>query len=196
MADTLVGAPGTVARAAAAKTVPVSRERLGLAGGADRRRHTPVARLCRTSCPFHRLPGSSPFHHSRPVAPFRLQSVIVRLVKLLPAATSTSKYPPGVEKLGLATGSLAYWDTVTAPTPVPLAVVASLVALQVPDELEDEQFCELVPPAGGEGGEGGEDDEGGGPPDGGGVTTAELAVRAKPHVPVSPLVSLSVPETV
>jgi hypothetical protein len=127
------------------------------------------------------------------VAPFRLQSVIVRLLKLLPAATSTSKYPPGVEKLGLATGSLAYSDTVTAPTPVPLTVVASLVALQVADELEDEQFCELVAPTGGEGGE---DDEGGDPPDGGGGTTAGLTVRAKLHVPVSPLVSLSAPLTV
>jgi hypothetical protein len=130
------------------------------------------------------------------VPPFRLQSVIVRLAKLLPEATCTSKYSPGVENVGLATGSLAYWDTVTAPSPLPLAVVSSLVALQVPDELDEEQFCELVAPEGGEGGEGGEDDEGGGPPDGGGVTTAELTVRAKAHVPVSPLVSWSVPETV
>jgi hypothetical protein len=121
---------------------------------------------------------------------------MVRLLKLLPDATSTSKYPPGVENVGLATGSLAYSDTVTAPTPVPLAVVASLVALQVPDEVEDEQFCELVAPAGGEGGEGGEDDGGEGEPPDGGVTTAELTVRAKAHVPVSPLVSCSVPETV
>jgi hypothetical protein len=131
------------------------------------------------------------------VAPFRLQSVIVRLEKLLPEATCTSKYSPGVENVGLATGSLLYWDTVTAPSPLPLAVVASLVAVQVPDELEDEQFCELVTPAGGEGGEGGEDEEGG--PDGGGgggVTTAGLTVRAKLHVPVSPLVSLSPPPTV
>jgi hypothetical protein len=110
---------------------------------------------------------------------------------------------PGVENVGLATGSLAYSDTVTAPKPAPLAVVASFVTLQVPDVLEDEQFCELVAPAGGEGGEGGEDDEGGEPPDGGaeppdggGVTTAGLTVRAKPHVPVSPLLSPSVPETV
>jgi hypothetical protein len=65
--------------------------------------------------------------------------------------------------------------------------VLSVVALQVPDVLEDEQFCELTAPAGGAGGDGGEDDEGGGePPDGGGVTTAALTVRAKLHVPVSP----------
>jgi hypothetical protein len=123
------------------------------------------------------------------VAPFRLQSVTVRLLKLLPEATCTSKYSPGVEKLGLPTGSLAYWDTVTAPSPLPLAVVSSLVALQVLDELDEEQSCELVAPGGGEGGEGG-------PDEGGGVTTTGLTVRAKPHVPVSPLVSWSVPETV
>ena len=129
--------------------------------------------------------------------PFRLQSVIVRLAKLLPEATCTSKYSPGAEKLGLPTGSLPYWDTVTDPSSLAVTVVPSLVTLQVPDELDEEQFCELVAPEGGEGGEGGEDDEGGGePPDGGGVTTAGLTVRAKLHVPVSPLVSLSPPPTV
>jgi hypothetical protein len=127
------------------------------------------------------------------VPPFRLQSVIVRALKLLPEATCTSKYSPGAEKLGLPTGSLPYWDTVTAPSSLAVTVVPSLVTLQVPDELDEEQFCELVAP---EGGEGGEDDEGGEPPDGGGVTTAELTVRAKLHVPVSPLVSLSPPPTV
>jgi hypothetical protein len=54
-----------------------------------------------------------------------LQWVTTRLLKLLPEATCTSKYSPGVEKLGLPTGSLAYWDTVTAPSPVPLAVVST-----------------------------------------------------------------------
>jgi hypothetical protein len=95
------------------------------------------------------------------VPPFRLQSVIVRLLKLLPEATCTSKYSPDVEKLGLLTGSLGYWDTVTAPSPLPLTVVWSLVALQVPDELDEEQFCELVAPDGGKGGEGEEDGGGG-----------------------------------
>jgi len=96
------------------------------------------------------------------VPPFRLQSVIVRLLKLLPEATCTSKYSPDVEKLGLLTGSLGYWDTVTAPSPLPLTVVWSLVVLQVPDELDEEQFCELVAPDGGGGGEGGEGEEDGG----------------------------------
>jgi hypothetical protein len=98
-----------------------------------------------------------------------LQSVIVRLEKLLPEVTCTSKYSSDVEKLGLPTGSLPYWDTVTDPSPLPLAVVSSLVALQVPDELDEEQFWELVTPDGGEGGEGGEGEEDGGGGDGTGV---------------------------
>jgi hypothetical protein len=57
------------------------------------------------------------------VAPSRLQSFIVRLEKLLPEVTCTSKYLPDVEKLRLPTGSLPYWDTVTDPSPLPLAVV-------------------------------------------------------------------------
>jgi len=126
------------------------------------------------------------FHHSRLVPPFRLQSVIVKLLKLLPEAISTSKYSPEDEKLGAPTGSLLYWETVADPSPLAATVVASFVALQVPDGLDEEQFCELVAPGGGEGGEGGE---------GGCVTMAGLTVRAKAHVPVSPLVSWSVPPT-
>jgi hypothetical protein len=38
---------------------------------------------------------------------------------------------------------------------VALAVVLSLVQVAVPDELDEEQFCELVEPAGGAGGVGG-----------------------------------------
>jgi hypothetical protein len=48
------------------------------------------------------------FHHSRLVPPFRLQSVIVRLLKLLPEATCTSKYSPAEEKPGVLTGALLY----------------------------------------------------------------------------------------
>jgi hypothetical protein len=102
------------------------------------------------------------------VAPLRLQSVIVRLPKLLPDATCTSKYSPDVEKLGLPTGSEGYWDTVTAPSPFPPAVVPSLVALQVPDEFNEEQFCELVAPDGGKG------EEGGGGGDGAGVAKVTM----------------------
>jgi hypothetical protein len=42
------------------------------------------------------------------VPPFRLQSVIVRLLKLLPEAISTSKYSLADEKLAAPTGSLLY----------------------------------------------------------------------------------------
>ena len=66
--------------------------------------------------------------------------MIVRLPKLLPEATSTSKYLSGVEKLGVPTGSLPYWDTVSAPSPAPLTVVSSLVAMQSPVALDEEQF--------------------------------------------------------
>jgi hypothetical protein len=45
-----------------------------------------------------------PFHHSRLVPPFRVQSVIVRLEKLLPVATLTSKYSPAEVNEGVPAG--------------------------------------------------------------------------------------------
>ena len=81
--------------------------------------------------------------------------MMVAEVKELPDDKATSKYSPVEEKVGAPTGSDPYWATVRAPTPVALAVVLSLVQVAVPDELDEEQFCELVEPAGGAGGVGG-----------------------------------------
>ena len=84
-----------------------------------------------------------------------MQSSTVAEVKELPDDKATSKYSPAEEKVGAPTGSDPYWATVRAPTPAALAVVPSLVQVAVPDELDEEQFCELVEPAGGAGGVGG-----------------------------------------
>ena len=75
------------------------------------------------------------FHHSRLLPPFRLQFFTVVEVKELPVDSATSKYSPDEEKLGAPTGSEEYCATVSAPTPVAEAVVASLVAVAVAVEL-------------------------------------------------------------
>src|ERR1035437_5776680 len=80
---------------------------------------------------------------------------MMRLLKLLPEATSTSRYTPDAEKVGLPTGSEPYWEPVSDPSPLAQTVVPSLVALQVPDDLAAEQLCQLVAPDGGAGGGGG-----------------------------------------
>jgi hypothetical protein len=82
----------------------------------------------------------------------RLQSSIVRLEKLLPEATCTSKYSPADEKLGAATGSPLYWARVKDPKPVPVTVVPSFVALHVVSALAHVPLAELVVPDGGKGG--------------------------------------------
>jgi hypothetical protein len=72
-----------------------------------------------------------PVHHSRVVAPFRLQSVMTRLVKVLPEERLTSKYWP-VPVDNAPTGSPEYWATVTVPSPPEAsAVTPSLVTLPV-----------------------------------------------------------------
>src|ERR1035437_8567030 len=99
-----VGAPGTVAAGSApANTVP---ERSAIVGEEDE------PRVAVTHCggPAEQLSGGTgrqaePFHHSRLVAPLRLQSVMVRLLKLLPEATPTSRYSPDAAQVGLPTGS-------------------------------------------------------------------------------------------
>jgi hypothetical protein len=111
-----------------------------------------------------------------------LQSVRVREVKELPVDRATSKYCPLVVKVGAATGSDPYWATVMAPTPVLLAVALSLVAVAVPDELEDAPPCELTEPVGAGGGVGA-------------VALGGVTVSTKVQVPVSPSVSESVPLT-
>src|ERR1035437_8888292 len=80
---------------------------------------------------------------------------MVRLLKLLPEATSTSRAPPDAEKVGPPPGSEPYWETVSDPSPLAETVVPSLVQVATPDGLEEEQLCELVAPDGGAGGVGG-----------------------------------------
>jgi hypothetical protein len=110
--------------------------------------------------------------------------VMVRDVKVLPDESATSKYCPVEENVGAATGSDPYWATVSAPTPILLAVVLSLVAVAVPVELDDVPLCELVEPVGAVGAVGG-------------VTVpGTVTVSAKLHDPVSPAGSESVPVTV
>ena len=96
-------------------------------------------------------PEAAGFHHLRLVPPFRLQSFTVIVVKELPEEAWMSKYSPVEEGLGMLTGFDEYCATVTAPTPVALTEVLSLVALAVPVELVDDPLAWLLDPAGGVG---------------------------------------------
>ena len=72
-------------------------------------------------------------HQNSFVPPDRLQSFTVRVLNELPAATSTSKYSLVEVKLGVVSGSEAYWETVSAPGPEEaVTVTPSLLAWQVP----------------------------------------------------------------
>jgi hypothetical protein len=86
--------------------------------------------------------------------PFKLQSFTVIVAKELPEEAWTSKYFPVEEGLGMLTGFDEYCATVTAPTPVALTEVLSLVALAVPVELVDDPLAWLLDPAGAVGGAG------------------------------------------
>jgi hypothetical protein len=99
-------------------------------------------------------PEAAGFHHLRVVPPFRLQSFTVIVAKELPEEAWTSKYSPVEEGIGVLTGFDEYCATVTAPTPVALTEVLSLVALAVPVELVDDPLAWLVDPAGAVGGAG------------------------------------------
>ena len=132
-------------------------------------------------------PLAAGLNHSKLLPPPSEQSVIVREVKALPDDRATSKYWPEEEKVGAETGSDPYWATVSAPTPVLLAVVLSLVAVTVPVELDDVPLWKLVEPAGAAGGVG----AGGGVPPPGAVT-----VSVKVQTPPFDAVSESVPVTV
>jgi hypothetical protein len=89
------------------------------------------------------------------------------------------------------TGSDPYCATVSAPTPVPLAVVPPLVAVAVPPELLDVAFAELVAPSGAAGalGAGARD------PHAVNVTVDEvMVIAAPPMVPVTVAVPAVVDE--
>lgn len=75
--------------------------------------------------------------------------MIVTEENKFPAETATSKYSPDVVTESAPAGFDPYWATVSAPTPVALAVVPSFVAVAVPVELPDVPFAELTEPAGG-----------------------------------------------
>ena len=129
-----------------------------------------------------------PFHHCRVAPPSRLQSVTVRLLKLLPAATSTSKDGPAALG-GVPAGSALYCDTVSDPSPVAVAMVGPLVTGQLVDDVADVQFPELVAPLGGAAGAGAvgvTDDEA---PDGVPAPTELAAVTVKVYAvpPVRPV---------
>ena len=96
-------------------------------------------------------PEAAGFHHLRLVPPFRLQSFTVIVAKEFPEEAWTSKYSPVEEGIGVLTGFDEYCATVTAPTPVALTEVLSLVALAVPVELVDDPLAWLLDPAGGVG---------------------------------------------
>lgn len=142
---------------AAAKTVPVSSERLGLdealrvddthAGGPG---VYAGAGFSGSQAPLP--PDAVGFHHARESPPFRLQSFTATALKELPLESTTSKYSPGEEKLGAPTGFEVYCATVSAPTPVADAVVPLLVAIAVLVALDDEALVELVAPVGAGGG--------------------------------------------
>jgi len=88
------------------------------------------------------------------VAPLRLQSVTVTELKELPAERETSKYSPEAWKLGDGPGFDANWATVSPPTPFPVTVVCTLVAVAEPVGLSETALAELVEPAGGGGTDG------------------------------------------
>jgi hypothetical protein len=83
-----------------------------------------------------------------------LQSVTTKPLKLLPAATSTSRYGPAALGGGVEAGSALYCETVSDPSPVAVAVVESFETGQVVDDVAEVQFPELVVPLGGVAGAG------------------------------------------
>jgi hypothetical protein len=101
--------------------------------------------------------------------------------KAFPVDKATSKYSPDEVNEGAMAGSDPYCATVSAPTPVALAVVPTFVAVAVPVEPPDVAFAELVAPEGAAGGVG---NGGGGVPGAIMATLGELVIAAPPMVPV------------
>ena len=81
------------------------------------------------------------------------QSFTTTVVNELPEASATSKKLPVGLKLGVPTGSVPYWESVTAPGPLEaVTVTPSLLAWQTPDVTEHDWW--LVALEGGVGGVG------------------------------------------
>ena len=134
------------------KTVPVSCPRDGLVEGLRvvvAHAGGPVVRTGAgvTTCQVP-VVGSN---HSKLFPPPSSQSVIVMESNELPVDTATSKYWPVDEAGGVLTGFDPYWATVPPPTPTAAAVVPSLAAVAVPEDVVDVPLAELVEPVGGDG---------------------------------------------
>jgi hypothetical protein len=86
------------------------------------------------------------------VPPFKLQSLIVMLVKVFPVDRATSKYSPEELNDGAPAGFDPYCATVTAPSPVAVTDVPALVAEAVPPGVVETPLAELTDPGGAAGG--------------------------------------------
>jgi hypothetical protein len=89
-----------------------------------------------------------PFHHCSVVPPFKLESTMVTLVKVLPEDKETSMNSPVPLESG-ATGSEEYWPVLTVPSPPDaVAVVPPLVDVAEPSGVVEVLLVQVEVPVG------------------------------------------------